>query len=150
MRLRHEDNAKRALGQAEADLNQAKEKHEAAIAAKKRYEEWIVEEEDRRYAAIFNTKVSVQGLADFREGLANLAHGLVDLEDKVLQAAQVVNQCQEKLNQCRADYFAARRETMKIEEHRKIWLSLARKEEERVSELEMEECVRLALASDDV
>ena len=149
VRFRHEDAAKRAVAQAETALGQAQNNHEAAIAERKRYQEWMVQERENRYAAILHKKVSPADLGKFRESLAVLAQGLVDRDEKVRQAEEAVNLAKQKVDQARADYFAARRETMKIEEHRKIWLSLAQKEEERVSDLEMEESVRFSVENDE-
>lgn len=149
VRIRHEDTAKRAVGQAEQDVAQAESNKLKAIEARDNYKKWLAEEEERRYQELLKSKVNAEELAEFREGLIQLAQGLLAKEDDILKAEENVTACQKKLAEAKNNYFQARRETLKIEEHKKIWITASNKEAERISDLEMEESVRFSPESSE-
>ncbi len=139
VRLMHEDRAKKDVREAEERQKKAEKSLEACQEELARYRIWRPEEEDRRYAAIFGKPMDAKKLATFREELACLAQGEVERELKVHEAEKVVQQRVTETEAARKAAIMARRASMKLEEHRDIWQAAMRKEEERLSDLEMEE-----------
>ena len=135
----HENEAQRKLREAEQQRDQAEEKVKEASKVLDDFRKWRPEEEERRYAAIFGKKLSPTDLGNFREGLKGLDLEEENLQSNVLKAEQNLAKSQELVEQARQKVVLTRKETLKLEEHRKIWTTEQRKAEERLSDLEMEE-----------
>lgn len=142
--VRHyrEDAARNALRLEERRLVQAREEAERRRIELERYRTWRQEEEERRYAAIMGATLSLEEVADFRAALGALATG----EQERLQA---VGQAEEQVRQQEQAVALARREAAKIEKHRDIWQENAKREQEHLEDLELEEFATPSRASDD-
>lgn len=145
----HEDQAMRDARAAEERLREAQELRNGKAAELARYRVWRPEEEDRRYARIFGKSLDAAKLGEFREDLARLAQGEADLQQQVCEAEAVVRERQDETEAARQAVILARRACMKLEEHRDVWTAAMRKEEERLSDLEMEESRGPARDSDE-
>ena len=143
--VRHyrEDAARNALRLEERRLVQAREEVGRRQAELERYRIWRQEEEERRYAAILGASLSLEEVADFRASLGMLATGEQERFQAVRQAEeQAVSGAQRAV-------ALARREAAKIEKHRDIWQESAKREQEHLEDLELEEFATPSRASDD-
>ena len=129
-----EDAAKNALSAAERAVVEAQEAEERCREELERYKVWRQEEVERRYDAIMGKSLSLKELDVFKAGLGALADGELKLEEAVTQALENV-----KKRQAREAARQAQHETAKIVTHRDIWLVEAKREAERLEDLEMEE-----------
>ena len=127
-----EDAAKNALSAAERAVVEAQEAVERCRGELERYKVWRQEEVERRYDAIMGKGLSLKELDVFKAGLGALADGELKLEEAIAQALENVKKRQEAARQ-------AQHETAKIVTHRDIWLVEAKREAERLEDLEMEE-----------
>lgn len=114
-----------------------------------RYRVWRPEEENRRYDAILGEAMSLDDVAEFRASLGALAEGEQEREQAVAEAEKNVARKEQEVNTAREAVAAARKEAAKIEAHRDIWLTEAKKEAERQEDLEMEEFKAPAGQSDE-
>ena len=149
VRLLHEDQAKRLAVEAEERVKSAEKYLSDCQGELSRYHIWRPQEEDRRFAAIVDKPLGVEKLGVFREQLAQLAQGEKDRELKVLEAEKLLRERQAQAREASEAVIFARKACMKLEEHRAIWLAEKRKEEERLSDLEMEESRGPARVSDE-
>ena len=152
--VRHyrEDAARNALRLEERRLVQAREEVGRRQAELERYRIWRQEEEERRYAAILGASLSLEEVADFRASLGMLATGEQERFQAVRQAEEQVRQQEQAVTgaQLVAEAVAlARREAAKIEKHRDIWQENAKREQEHLEDLELEEFATPSRASDD-
>ena len=127
-----EDAAKNALSAAERAVVEAQEAVERCRGELERYKVWRQEEVERRYDAIMGKGLSLKELDVFKAGLGALADGELKLEEAIAQALENVKKRREAARQ-------AQHETAKIVTHRDIWLVEAKREAERLEDLEMEE-----------
>ena len=134
-----EDNAKAAVSAAEAALRQAEDAAEKSRAELERYQQWLPEEKERRYAGIMGKLMSLADLDSFKAGLSLLDDGVLTREDAVQQAEKIVEERRNKLRAAQLALTSARKEKMKIDMHKDIWSQEAAKEAERAAELEMED-----------
>ena len=104
-----------------------------------RYKVWRQEEVERRYDAIMGKGLSLKELDVFKAGLGALADGELKLEEAIAQALENVKKRQEDVRKAREAARQAQHETAKIVTHRDIWLVEAKREAERLEDLEMEE-----------
>ena len=148
--VRHyrEDAARNALRLEERRLVQAREEVGRRQAELERYRVWRQEEEERRYAAILGASLSLEEVANFRASLGALASGEQERFQAVRQAEQVRQQEQAVAGAQRA-VALARREAAKIEKHRDIWQENAKREQEHLEDLELEEFATPSRTSDD-
>lgn len=114
-----------------------------------RYRIWRQEEEERRYAAILGASLSLEEVADFRASLGMLATGEQERFQAVRQAEEQVRQQEQAVTGAQRAVALARREAAKIEKHRDIWQENAKREQEHLEDLELEEFATPSRASDD-
>ena len=107
------------------------------------------EEEERRYAAILGASLSLEEVADFRASLGMLATGEQERFQAVRQAEEQVRQQEQAVTGAQRAVALARREAAKIEKHRDIWQENAKREQEHLEDLELEEFATPSRASDD-
>ena len=143
-----EDAAKNALSAAERAVVEAQEAVERCRGELERYKVWRQEEVERRYDAIMGKGLSLKELDVFKAGLGALADGELKLEEAIAQALENVKKRQEDVRKAREAARQAQHETAKIVTHRDIWLVEAKREAERLEDLEMEEFKPLPAASD--
>ena len=134
-----EDAAKNALSAAERAVVEAQEAVERCRGELERYKVWRQEEVERRYDAIMGKGLSLKELDVFKAGLGALADGELKLEEAIAQALENVKKRQEDVRKAREAARQAQHETAKIVTHRDIWLVEAKREAERLEDLEMEE-----------
>lgn len=140
-----EDAAKNALSAAERAVVEAQEAVERCREELERYKVWRQEEVERRYDAIMGKGLSLKELDVFKVGLGALADGELKLEESIAQALENVKKRQEDVRKARESARQAQHETAKIVTHRDIWLVEAKREAERLEDLEMEEFKPLPL-----
>lgn len=134
-----EDAAKNALSAAERAVVEAQEAVERCRRELERYKVWRQEEVERRYDAIMGKGLSLKELDVFKAGLGALADGELKLEEAIAKALEDVKKRQEDARKAREAARQAQHETAKIAAHRDIWLVEAKREAERLEDLEMEE-----------
>ena len=134
-----EDAAKNALSAAERAVVEAQEAVELCRGELERYKVWRQEEVERRYDAIMGKGLSLKELDVFKAGLGALTDGELKLEEAIAQALENVKKRQEDVRKAREAARQAQHETAKIVTHRDIWLVEAKREAERLEDLEMEE-----------
>ena len=139
--VRHfrEEGAKNEVRAAERRLAEAREEVRKKEEELERYRIWRPEEENRRYDAIMGKGLSLKELDVFKAGLGALADGELKLEEAIAQALENVKKRQEDVRKAREAARQAQHETAKIVTHRDIWLVEAKREAERLEDLEMEE-----------
>ena len=89
--------------------------------------------------AVMGKGLSLKELDVFKVGLGALADGELKLEESIAQALENVKKRQEDVRKARESARQAQHETAKIVTHRDIWLVEAKREAERLEDLEMEE-----------
>lgn len=148
--VRHyrEDAVRNALRLEERRLVQAREEAERRRIELERYRTWRQEEEERRYAAIMGATLSLEEVADFRAALGALATGEQERLQAVGQAEEQVRQQEQAVTGAQRAVALARREAAKIEKHRDIWQENAKREQEHLEDLELEEFATPSRASD--
>lgn len=139
VRTFREDNAKAAVGAAEAALRQAEAEVADRRAELERYLLWLPEEKERRYDGIMGKHMLLADLETFKAELAVLDAGVLLRENALREAEKIAEQRGEDLRAAQAALVAARKETVKIETHKDIWSQAAAKEAERAAELELED-----------
>lgn len=149
--VRHyrENAARDALRLEERRLVQVREELARRQAGLERYRLWRREEEERRYAAILGTCLSPEQVAEFRASLTALATGEQGRLQNVRQAEEEVVRQEGAVNGARQAAAQARRDAARIETHRDIWRENARREQERLEDLELEEFVVPSPVGDD-
>ncbi len=141
VRLFREAEAEKIVRAAELELRLAEDESAKRREDLKNYRVWRSEEVERRYAAIINTLVSSGELGIFRGGLAALDEGERKRNEEFEAALKTESERAEALARAREQASAMRRETAKIEAHRKTWLDEEVKKGERREEMELEEVV---------
>ena len=144
-----EDAAKNALSAAERAVVEAQEAVERCRGELERYKVWRQEEVERRYDAIMGKGLSLKELDVFKAGLGALADGELKLEEAIAQALENVKKRQEDVRKAREAARQAQHETAKIVTHRDIWLVEAKREAERLEDLEMEAITAARVANEE-
>lgn len=139
VRYFREDAAKNAVRAAERCVAEAQEKLDTARLRLAEYQAWWPQEVDRRYESIMGTEKTLEQLDEFKAGLAALSDGELKFHEAVFEAENEMKQCVTRVEKAREVVAEARKEAAKIEAHREIWNEEAKKEAERVEDLEMEE-----------
>lgn len=139
--VRHfrENAAAGALRLAERALREAEDDEQRRRDELTNYRAWRPDEEERRYDAIMGQDMALADLDRFKAGLAALAQGELLREEEVRTAERATEACRKAVLAAREAAAQARRDTMKIATHRDIWREAARREAERLEDLEMEE-----------
>lgn len=134
-----EEAAKNAVRAAERAVAEAEAETERRRAELARYAVWREEEAERRYAAIMGASLSLKEVDEFKAGLGALADGELQRREAVDRAEEEAGRRREALSQARDAARRAQHETAKILAHRDIWREEARREAERLEDVEMEE-----------
>ena len=134
-----EEAAARSVTHAQRDLTQARSN---VVRRQQELEDWRVwrrEETDRRYAALIGHPTKIEAIDAFHHGLAVLAAQELGKLSAVDEAKKDVVRCETAVEKARRAASAAARNTAKIEAHKSIWAEAAKKEAERIEDLEFEE-----------
>ena len=139
--VRHyrEEGAKRAVRRAETAVREADALVETKMAELEEYRLWRKQEEDRRFDAIMEKPMSIGQIEDFKAGLALLADRETRKEEDVAKARKEAEKARQTLEKARADAKTAQKNAAKIAAHKDIWSVEAKKEAERLEDLELEE-----------
>ncbi|UQZ90991.1 type III secretion protein [Deltaproteobacteria bacterium Smac51] len=142
--LRHirelrEDEARKIVLAAEAEVGRAAEARGLAEDELSRYRQWRADETERRYDSIMHLEMSLAELEAFKASLAALADHELVLEEKVRLAVKDEENARSALAAARALLVEASKSVGKIEAHREIWLEQEGREAERLEELELED-----------
>lgn len=103
------------------------------------YKAWRLKEEDRMIQSIMLRKVRLGDITDLRLEIMALRETEFKHMDAVKQAEGELDRALEVLNQARLAHVKATQELEKLVEHRETWREEAKKESERLEDLEMEE-----------
>ncbi|MBQ3059974.1 MAG: YscO family type III secretion system apparatus protein [Desulfovibrio sp.] len=141
LNVRHfrEEAARKEVRAAEQRHAEALRTLERCKADLERYRLWRPEEENRRYATIMGTAMSIDDMAAFRTALTVLAEGEAERGRAVSQAEEVAAQTMQEVRAAKQAAVLARKDAARIESHREIWLGEAQKQNERREDLELEE-----------
>lgn len=141
LRLRNlrEDRAIHGLEVAKRRLVRARKNVQAARDAHKDFLTWLEQEEERRYQKVMETLMTLDDVDAFKQGLLGIRGREARYLDEILKAEHKVKGCEKDLVQAKADLLSAQKGTMKINVHRDRWEDAAKKEAERIEELEMED-----------
>ena len=149
VRYFREEGAKNEVRAAERRLAEAREQVQKKEEELNRYRAWRPEEENRRYEAIMGENLSLDDIARFRAALGALAEEELARVQAVTEAEKIVSLKEAEVVTAREAVAEARREAAKIEAHRDIWMVEAKKEAERLEDLELEEFKAPAGHSDE-
>lgn len=139
--VRHfrEEGAKREVRYAELAVREAEEEVLRRKKALQDFRIWRGEEEERRYDAIMNKPMSIREIDAFKAGLARLAAEETMKEEDVRKAELKAAEAQKALEASRENAKKAMKNTAKITAHKDIWAEDAKREAERMADLELEE-----------
>ena len=131
---------------AETEVRKCKNRVEAAKEEVKKkqqeveeYVEWRGKEEQRLYDNIINAEVRQNDLDNLKKKIALLREKDVILEQAVAEAKKNVEKEEQALEKAREEHTKAMQAVQKFEEFTKVQDAEAKKEAERVEDLEMEE-----------
>lgn len=97
----------------------------------------------RVFAAVEGKSVAMRDIDLVREALSNIEFEGVSKENEVVQAEAKLSKCESAVKEAHDNFVSAAKSSMKIDRHRTEWAHEAERMEERVSESEIEESVRL-------
>ncbi len=139
--VRHyrEDSAKNDVLIEEKKLKLEKEKFKKLEDEVFRYKEKMPELVEAEYAKIIGKKCKMKDIDITKEEVAKIEQVLVDKEIKLEAQKQVLVASEESLQKAKIALNFARKEASKIEKHKEIWSEIAKKEAERLEDLELEE-----------
>lgn len=126
--------AESRLAEARRHLRDCKKKHADYLV-------WLAEEEERRYESIMEVEMTLGDVDEFKQGLCSIRGLEAGYLERILRAEKSVTDAEEGVRQAKAALLEAQRATMKIEAHKSRWAEMARKEEERLEEVELEDFV---------
>jgi type III secretion protein O len=152
VRMFREEAADRGVTAAKNTLKEAAAAYELKQQEVEAFKKWRVEEEERRWDAFMKTTTKIEGIERFKAGLAALASQELMKDQELESAKQTVSQKETELEKAKNAASIAHKNTAKIEAHKDIWSEEAKKEAERVEDLELEEfhsVSPLSLASDE-
>ena len=124
--------ARRARTAAERTLREKTEERE-------RYEETKEERRDRVYAAVIGRAVKITTLDQARDAVNRIDEEGLLLEEDEKKAERELEARTREMSAARVRHVAAQKNKQKIELHREIWEDEDRKEQERLSDAELEE-----------
>ena len=131
---------------AETEVCKCKNRVEAAKEEVKKkqqefeeYVDWRGKEEQRLYDNIINAEIRQNDLDNLKQKIALLREKDVTLEQAVAEARKKVEQEEQALEQAREEHAKAMQAVQKFEEFTKVQDAEAKKEAERIEDLEMEE-----------
>lgn len=131
---------------AETEVRKCKNRVEAAQEeVKKKQQEfeeyvgWRGKEEQRLYDNIINAEVRQNDLDNLKKKVALLREKDVTLEQAVAEAQKKVEEEEQILEKAREEHAKAMQAVQKFEEFTKVQDAEAKKEAERIEDLEMEE-----------
>lgn len=139
--VRHyrEEGAQRNVRSAEQSLREAEKAEETKKRELEEFKIWRHDEEERRYDAIMERPMTITQLDDFKAGLALLADMELQKLDAVEKAGKQVEDSAKALDSAKSAAKQAQKNTAKIQAHKDIWQEEAKKEAERLADLELEE-----------
>ncbi len=103
------------------------------------YQKWRAEEEDRLFQKLRETLVHVGAIEAFHQDIVLLREREREKMQKVEEAKKRLDEANRALDDAKDAYRKAVQGSQKIEEHRRIWVREARREEELQADKELEE-----------
>lgn len=134
-----EQAAARSVAHAQRKLVEARSNVERREQELQDWRRWREEETDRRYASLLGRPTKIEAIDAFHHGLAVLAAQELGKLSAVDEARKNVADCEKAVENARLAASAAARNTAKIQAHKSIWSEAAKKEAERLEDLEFEE-----------
>ncbi|MGI9276198.1 MAG: type III secretion system stalk subunit SctO [Endozoicomonas sp.] len=120
-------------------LEQAHQEVERKEQELREYIDWRCKEEQQLYDNIINTQVKQNDLDSLKHKIAVLREKDVLLEQAVEEAKQQIKVAEEELDKAREAHMKAIQAVEKFEEFTRVQDEEAKKEAERLEDLEMEE-----------
>lgn len=139
VRKYREQNAQNAVRQAE---NHYKDCVNSCLEQQKKiaaYEQWRVQEEEKKYTEILGSKLHIDDLEDFKQYFAHLKDKGLKLEEELYALEKQKETAKQEIEQKKEEFKLAKKNTAKIEAHHDIWKQAEKKEQERKEDLEAEE-----------
>ena len=134
-----EQSAETEVRKCQNQLDVAKQEERDKQKAFEEYVQWRIQEEKRLYDNIINTEVHQNDLDKLKLKVAQLREKDVTLEQALVQAGQQVQEAEQALAEAKEAYNLAMQAVQKFEEFTRIQDEEAKKEAERLEDLEMEE-----------
>ncbi|MCD8351837.1 MAG: type III secretion protein [Planctomycetaceae bacterium] len=134
-----EDAAASAMRVAEANLVREEETERGLRADLAEYAAWRLNEEDRRYAELFDSEPDIKDMERFRAELAGLKERELEFEREIIESKRRQKELALLVEKARTAYLATVQESRKIDAHREDWLEDWLREVSRAEEIEMEE-----------
>ena len=134
-----EDRAQVALVAARSAQAAAERDLDARRTDREKYEETRESRRDRIYGAVIGRKVRMDDLDRVRAAVTRIDEKGVLLAEAVRKASVVVEERTAATETARANLAVATRNRTKIEEHKAIWEDEFHREQERLSDAEMDE-----------
>ncbi|MEJ5301181.1 MAG: YscO family type III secretion system apparatus protein [Thermodesulforhabdaceae bacterium] len=139
IRLLREERAERELLMRRQELNNAirflREREEDLA----RYRLWRPLEEEKLFKEVQNKLVKREDVENLRIKIGLLREREIAKEGEVQEAKRKLQEAENLFNKAKNSYREALQGRQKIEEHRKVWLLEAKKQEEEKSDKELEE-----------
>ena len=120
-------------------LQQARQEAEDKEQELRDYLDWRGKEEQRLYDNIINTQVKQNDLDTLKHKIAMLREKDVLLEQDLEEAKQKIREVEEALDKAREEHMKALQGVEKFEEFNRVHDAEAKKEAERLEDIEMEE-----------
>ena len=133
------DMAQENLIRCQYELKEAIETLEKKEKELEEYKEWAKKEEDRLFDEIKNKKVRKDEIDILKSKLAKLKEDELKKAKAVTDAKTAVKEAEDKVVEAKGLLLQMQLNLEKILEHKDVWLEEANLEEQRVSDLEMEE-----------
>ena len=137
-RLR-EDTAASALARQRRRADEA-ERHVAQCKKELiEYVQWRIGREEAIYQEIMQQMIHRRDLDDLKSQIQVLRSNELPYKEKVLEAEKALAEVRKALEQAHAAHRLAMKKREKLDEHKKIWMEQAAKEEEYSAEKELED-----------
>ncbi len=141
LKIKHirEQSAEREVRKCQSQLEKAQQEVKNRQTAFEEYVEWRVQEEKRLYDNIINAEIHQNDLDKLKQEVAILREKDVTLEQAIAEAEKEVEVAKLALLEAQQQHAKAMQAVEKFEEFTKIQDEEAKKEAERLEDLEMEE-----------
>lgn len=149
IRVMREDRAQTELTGARRARAVAEEELEEKKKELAKFEETKEERRDKVYDAVIGRVCSMEDLDKARDAVTKIDEEGMLLEEAKLKAKTNYDKKDEEAEGARVRYVAAMKNLSKIEEHKKAWEEIDRKEQQMREDAEMEEFTGRKMTDDD-
>lgn len=139
VREHREDKASKAVTAAMRAVKEANEQLEARQKELKDYHIWRLQEEERLMDSIMKKPVRLGEITDLKAEIGFLREKEMAYKDAVTQAEAELDRARKALEEAKMVHKKAQQDLEKLLEHREAWKEEQSLEEERLSDLELED-----------